>query len=180
MGALSESGRLHPGAIRTGHPIYSFAVLGARAKEFEGVANESGYGPDSPFATLHQMNGKIGVLDLDDQNSMTFYHHVEEMHAVDYRYFKEFTAPYTDARGVTADRSFKLFVRDLERGVLTDVNPMGERLWASGLYRGSRPRQDGGLRTILAGDLYRATSEVIRSGTARGTLYSIAQEIGST
>ena len=28
MGALTEAGRLTPGAVRTGHPIYSFAVLG--------------------------------------------------------------------------------------------------------------------------------------------------------
>jgi len=31
MGALTEAARLRPGAVRTGHPIYSFAVIGARA-----------------------------------------------------------------------------------------------------------------------------------------------------
>ncbi len=88
MGALTETGRLYPGAIRTGHPIYSFAIIGAKAERFKGVNNFSGYGPDSPFAILRELNGKIAVLNLRDQNSMTFYHYVEEMHNVDYRFTK--------------------------------------------------------------------------------------------
>jgi aminoglycoside 3-N-acetyltransferase len=47
MGALTEAVRTHPGAIRTGHPIYSFAVLGEKAERFSGVANYSGYADDS-------------------------------------------------------------------------------------------------------------------------------------
>jgi aminoglycoside 3-N-acetyltransferase len=81
MGALTEAGRAWPGAVRTGHPIYSFAAIGSRAEEFADVDNESGYGADSPFAMLRSMGGEIAVLDLPDQNSMTFYHHVEEMSA---------------------------------------------------------------------------------------------------
>ncbi len=176
MGALTEAGRLHAHAVRTGHPIYSFAVIGHRAKDFEGVVNESGYGPDSPFAILRRIGGKISVLDLPDQNSMTFYHYVEEMHAVDYRYHKGFAAPYTDYQGVTSVRTFKLFVRDLEKGVQTDVDAMGERLWDLGLYQGSRPNLQGGLRTIHAEALFGATSDVIREGRALGLLYSIGEK----
>ena len=73
MGKLTEAARLRPDAVRTGHPISSFAVIGAQADRFKGVNNRSGYGEDSPFAILRQMNGKIASLDLDDQNSMTFY-----------------------------------------------------------------------------------------------------------
>jgi hypothetical protein len=62
-------------------------------------------GIDSPFAILRQMRGKIAVLDLDDQTSMTFYHHVEKMHEVPSRYHKQFTGAYTDAAGLTTDRT---------------------------------------------------------------------------
>jgi aminoglycoside 3-N-acetyltransferase len=79
MGALTEAGRMHPQAVRTGHPIYSFAAIGFAADKFKRIDNFSGYGSDSPFAVLRKMNGRIAVLDLPDQNSMTFYHHVEEM-----------------------------------------------------------------------------------------------------
>ncbi len=116
MGALTEVDRLHPQAIRTGHPIYSFAAIGFAAEQFKAIDNFSGYGSDSPFAVLRNMGGRIGVLDLPDQNSMTFYHHVEEMVGVDYRYHKHFTGDYTDYSGRTMVKSCGLFVRDIKKG----------------------------------------------------------------
>lgn len=175
MGALTEAARLHPGATRSGHPIYSFAAIGALAGKF-GVDNFSGYGADSPFAILRQVDGKIAVLDLPDLHSMTFYHHIEEMHEVDYRYHKTFTAPYTDAAGVRSERTYGLFVRDIERGVKTDVDGMGEILWERGLYRGERPNRGVGLRAIKAREMFAAVAEVIESGRALGLLYSIEKD----
>jgi len=173
MGALTEAGRLRPGAVRTGHPIYSFAVLGRQADAFRGVENFSGYGADSPFALLRGMGGRIGVLDLPDQHSMTFYHHVEEMKAAPWRYHKTFEGDYVGADGGRSRRRFGLFVRDLERGVVTDVDAMGERLWSRGLYRGDRPGEGGGLRLIDADALFNATAEVIDQGRAEGLLYRL-------
>jgi len=172
MGALTEVGRLYPVAIRSGHPIYSFAVIGANAKHFE-VDNFSGYGPDSPFAILRKLNGKIGVLDLSDLHSMTFYHHIEEMHEVPYRYHKKFTGKYTDADGVTTERTYGLFVRAIEKGILTDVDPMGELLWEKGKYSGDRPKEGTGFRVIAANEMYAEVSEIIKAGRAEELLYSI-------
>ena len=172
MGALTEAARIHPHARRSGHPIYSFAAIGAQAQKFA-VDNFSGYGPDSPFAILRQLGGKIAVLNLDDQNSMTFYHHIEEMLEVPYRFHKKFTGQYTDTNGVSSERTYGLFVRDIEKGVLTDVNPMGEILWEKGLYRGERPGQGVGLRTISANLMYDAVSEIVTTGRALGLLYSL-------
>lgn len=173
MGILTEIGRLLPDAVRTGHPIYSFAAIGAKAAEFECLDNKSGYGPDLPFAKLRELGGEIGVLDLPDQNSMTFYHHVEEMHEVPYRYKKTFVAPYTDAAGHTEQRGYDLFVRDIDRGVLTSVDRMGERLWDKGLYRGDRPGHNTGLRVIDANILFEETAAIIANGEAMDFLYEI-------
>lgn len=175
MGAFTEAARTHPRAHRSRHPIYSFAAIGPQAADFA-VDNFSGYGADSPFGVLRALDGKVAVLDLDDQNSMTFYHHVEEMHEVDYRYHKRFTGSYTDASGTKAERTYGLFVRDVERGVLTDVNPMGELLWSRGLYCGHRPGEGTGLRVIGARALFETVSEVITAGRARGLLYSLASQ----
>lgn len=172
MGALTEVARKRQGAVRSGHPIYSFAALGARSDAFA-ITNDSGYGGDSPFGILHRMDGKVASLDLPDQNSMTFYHYVEEAMSVPYRYHKRFHGSYTGWDGVTSERSFGLFVRDIERGVRTAVDPMGERLWSLGLYQGQRPKQGSGLRTIRAVSLFDATKNVIESGGAEGTLYRI-------
>lgn len=105
MGALAETARTWPGSVRTGHPIYSFAALGAQAQKFSGVDNRSGYSANSTFCMLHDMDGHIAIIDLPDQHSMTFYHHVEEMHEVPYRYFKDFSGSYTDAAGQTSERT---------------------------------------------------------------------------
>ena len=173
MGALTEAARKHPGAVRTGHPIYSFAVIGGEACRFAGLENLSGYGPDSPFALLKALDGKVAVLDLPDQQSMTFYHFVEEACAVPWRYHKRFEGDYAGWDGLEQRRAFSLFVRDLERGVATHVDPMGERLWAQDLYRGDRPGQGRGLRTIGARPLYDAVAAVIAAGEAEGLLYRI-------
>lgn len=173
MGVLSETARQRQGVVRTGHPIYSFAALGARKDEFASVVNLSGYDDYSPFGILKRANGKIAILDLPDQNAMTFYHHVEHCEAVNYRFHKSWTGFYSDADGRTENRTFGLFVRDLERGVTTHVDPMGERLWDMGLYSGDRPRQGSGLRVIGARALYDATRDVIRLGEAEGLLYKI-------
>ncbi len=176
MGALTEAARLHPLAFRTAHPIYSFAVIGCRAEEFVAADNVSGYGSDSPFAKLREMNGRIAVLDLPDQNSMTFYHHVEEMHNVHYRYHKQFTGSYTDLLGRTESKTYSLFVRNIEQGVLTHVDPAGELMWDAGLYSGCRPNEGCGLRTIPAQDMYKFVSNIIETGQAKNILYRIDGE----
>ena len=173
MGSLTEAARLHPEVVRTGHPIYSFAVLGAQSDLFHGMMNFSGYGDDSCFAKLRELNGKIAVLDLPDQRSMTFYHHVEEMHEAPYRYHKTFRGAYTDWLGNTEEREFGLFVRNIEQGVQTHVDPMGEILWANGLYRGDRPGDGCGLRVIDANAMYGAVADTLKSGRAEGLLYRI-------
>jgi len=173
MGLLTEAARLHPLAIRTGHPVYSFVAIGSQSEAFRSIDNFSGYGDDSPFAMLRTMNGKIAVLSLPDQNSMTFYHHVEEMHAVDYRYHKKFTGKYTDSNGNSEIKTYGLFVRNLKNKVLTHVNPAGELMWSEGIYSGDRPNEGVGLRTVLANTMYDFVSNIILSGRAKNTLYRI-------
>jgi len=173
MGALTEAARMHPLAIRTGHPIYSFAVIGAQAGKFDNVDNFSGYGDDSPFGMLRDMNGKIAVLDLPEQSSMTFYHHVEEMNAVDYRYHKTFSADYTDESGDMKIKTYGLFVRDIEKGILTHVNPAGDLMWQQGLFSGCKPNENCGLRVISAQKMYKFVTGVIDSNRARNVLYRI-------
>jgi len=173
MGILTEAGRFWPGAVRTGHPIYSFAVIGKNSDTFRGLKNFSGYGSDSPFGVLHRLNGKIGVIDLPDQNSMTFYHYVEESLNAPYRYHKQFTGQYVDEDGVESTQTFGLFVRDLKAGVLTKLDPMGEILWEKKLYTGFRPYDACGMRVISAQNLFEEVASVLTNGNAEGLLYDI-------
>lgn len=173
MGIMTEAGRQWPGAIRTGHPIYSFAVIGRYAYLFEDIKNYSGYGEDSPFGILHRNKGKIAVLDLPDQHSMTFYHYIEESLDVSYRYHKEFTGKYIDSDGTESTRKFGLFVRDIEKGVNTHVNPMGELLWEKNIYKGFRPKDGCGLRTVQCQQIFSEVASVLQEDKAEGLLYAI-------
>jgi aminoglycoside 3-N-acetyltransferase len=107
---------------------------------------------------------------------MTFYHHIEEMHKVPYRYYKTFSGQYTDQNGMTEVRTYGIFVRDLKKEVLTHVNPVGELLWERGLYIGFRPQEGSGLRVISARKMYDFVSNIIVSGKAKGLLYVIQGE----
>lgn len=176
MGSFTEVGRHWPGAVRTGHPIYSFAAVGKDAEAFRGLTNFSGYGADSPFGVLHRAGGKIGVIDLPDANSMTYYHYVEECRNVPYRYHKTFTGDYIDNDGMQSVRTFGLFVRNLEQGVQTHVDPMGELLWQKGLYSGFRPGEGCGLRVIPARAMFDEVASVIDQGHAKGLLFEYQSE----
>jgi aminoglycoside 3-N-acetyltransferase len=173
MGVLTEVARCHLAAIRTPHPTHSFAILGYNAEAFKDLTNFTSCGADSPFAVLKMLNGKIAVLDLPENDSMTFYHHVEEMEQVDYREHKTFKVNYANFDGVVNERIFKLSFSNKKKGVFIEVTPMGERLWELGLYTGNRPGVRSGLRVVSANDLYQVTADVIRSGQALGMLYRV-------
>ncbi len=173
MGLLTETARLHPKSERTGHPMYSFCAIGKESNKFKIIDNKSAYGKDSPFALLLKLNGKIAVLDLEENESMTVYHHVEEMHDINYRYHKNFTGEYINREGILSKRTYSIFVRDLDKNIKTNVNPGGELLWKIGLYKGDRPFVNSGLRTIDANKLYDFISNIIIDGEALGKLYEI-------
>ena len=176
MGILTEIARKKKNAIRTGHPIYSFCALGKHSREFQGIDNESGYGFDSPFAKINEMDGKIAVIGLDDQHSMTSYHYVEECNKVDYRYYKSFTGEYINENGMKIKKTYTLHVRDIKRGVITDVNRMMDYLWLKGFYVGKKPNEGYCMRTIKFKSLYRATEDIIKSGKAENYLFSISKD----
>lgn len=120
---------------RTKHPIYSFAVRGRLEKVFLSCDNVSSFGMDSPFGLLWKLNGKIVLWDVSYQRSFTFAHFVEQINNVDYRYEKIFTAPYIDENGRKELRTYSMFVRDLEKGVITHLEPMGKILEDDGISK---------------------------------------------
>ena len=133
MGILTELVRKDPRACRVFHPIYSFAIIGRHQETVCSHRYKSSYGADSVFGRLRELDGKIMVIGLSYTDSMTFFHHVEEMEGVDYRYMKSFAGQVTDWDGTTREDTFTMLVRDIERGVHTEVNPMGALMEQAGV-----------------------------------------------
>ncbi|MBM3143729.1 MAG: AAC(3) family N-acetyltransferase [Chloroflexi bacterium] len=125
MGVITELVRKDPRSRRVFHPIYSFAIIGKQAEFLTRERYKSSYGRNSLFGKLRELDGKIMVIGLRYNDSMTFFHHVEELEGVDYRYLKTFTGMVTDEDGNTYEDSFQMLVRDIEKGVETMVDPMG-------------------------------------------------------
>lgn len=173
MGVLTEHARKRDDYLRTKNPVYSFAIFGQNKKYFESIDLQSALGKDSVFARLIELDGKIAVLGLPDKYSMTFYHHIEEMHNVSYRIRKNFTAPYIDSNGKETMETISLYVRDLDRGVQTLVDPVGEMMWRKGLYSGEKFDHVHGLRTISAANMYKFVSKIILNNSSKDNLYEI-------
>ena len=133
MGYMTELVRKDPRAKRVFHPIYSFAVIGKHAEFLTAERYKSSYGPKSVFAKLCDLDAKIMVIGLSYNDSMTFFHHIEEMEGVDYRYMKPFTGPVTDWDGTTTEQTFTMLVRDRDNGVHTMVDPMGALMEEAGV-----------------------------------------------
>ncbi len=170
MGILTERFRTDYKILRTKHPVYSFAVIGKDANKFK-KDNFSAYGKESPFQVLKDLNGKIAILDLSEQNSMTFYHHIEELNNVEWRYHKIFEGIYEDFENKKSKQKYSIFVRDLDKGIITHVNPAGELLWSEGLYQGSRPNVGSGLRVVDANEMFEFISKLIIEKKALGVIY---------
>ena len=135
MGIITELVRQNPESRRVAHPIYSFSILGKHKEELGNLKNRSAYATDSVFGQLRRLNAKIMVIGLDYTNSMTYFHHIEEVEGVDYRYMKEFTGEIIDQDGNSSEETYSMLVRDIEMGVITEVNPMGALMEEAGVIQ---------------------------------------------
>lgn len=161
MGAITNMVREHPEARRVFHPIYSFAVLGKGAEFLTREHYKSSYERKSLFGKLRELDGKIMIVGLSYTNSMTFFHHVEEMEGVDYRYMKAFTGLVTDENGKTYEDTFTMLVRDVENGVITEVDPMGALMESAGIVS---VHQIGAamVKVMKANEVYQFTAREMR------------------
>lgn len=171
MGIISENLRNRAKLNRTWHPVYSFTIHGNIPHEELKKNNYSAYGKQSIFHWLFMVNGKISIIDLPDQHSMTFYHYVEEMLNVDWRYLKNFYGVYEDFNGNKNNVIAKIFVRKIDEGIVTDVNNMEKYLWSKNFYKGHNFSSSKGMRSILAKDVFFATKDIIQKKKALGMLY---------
>jgi aminoglycoside 3-N-acetyltransferase len=161
MGALTEVVRMDPRAKRVFHPFYSFAILGKHAEMLGSLRYKSAYERNSVFGKLRDLDGKIMVIGLSYNNSMTFFHHIEQMEGVDYRFLKQFTGEVTDENGNTYTDTFEMLVRDIDKGVMTMVDPMGALMEEAGVIK-SRKIGDADVKLMKANEVYAFTAREMK------------------
>jgi aminoglycoside 3-N-acetyltransferase len=161
MGVLTELVRNDPRSKRVFHPIYSFSIIGKYADELTRERYKSSYERKSVFGKLRDLDAKIMIIGLDYTHSFTFVHHVEEMEGVNYRFKKAFTGQVTDENGVTVTDTYYMLVRDIDQGVITEVNPMGAVLEARGVVK-VQAIGDAQVKMMKANEAYRVIAEEMR------------------
>jgi len=161
MGALTEVVRMDPRAKRVFHPFYSFAILGRHAEMLGSLRYKSAYERNSVFGKLRDLDGKIMVIGLSYNNSMTFFHHIEQMEGVDYRFIKQFTGQVTDENGNTYTDTFEMLVRDIDKGVMTMVDPMGALMEQAGIIQSKRIGE-ADVKLMKANEVYAFTAREMK------------------
>ena len=172
MGVFSETLRLKAGKNRSWHPVYSFVVFGFLPKDYLEYKNYSAYGKSSLFHWLTLNDGKISIINLPDQKSMTYYHYVEESLKVNWRKSKIFFGKYVNFEDKIQNTKAEIFVRKIEDGVITDVNEMENILWDKKLYI-TKMTCKHDFRSISVSKLNREVKNIILQNKANGTLYKI-------
>ncbi len=161
MGILTDLVRVDPRARRVFHPFYSFAILGKHAEMLGSLRYKSAYERNSVFGKLRDLDGKIMVIGLSYNNSMTFFHHIEQMEGVDYRFLKKFTGEVTDETGRTYTDTFEMLVRDIDKGVMTMVDPMGALMEQTGVIRSAKIGE-ADVKLMKANEVYAFTAREMK------------------
>lgn len=133
MGVLTEFFRKQEGVIRTDDPIYSFALEGRDVGEFLHRVPTC-FSKGCVYDILAKMGGKIVLLGTDAVG-YTFTHFIEERAKVSYRYYKEFSGRIINEQGQSRPSSIKLFVRDLDRKSIFNLEKQVQILKESGNFR---------------------------------------------
>ena len=97
------------------------------------MRNESSFAANSPFDFLNSHKAIMLTIDLDLQSSLTFAHYTEELENVKYRAWKKVPVMYTDEKGNSERKIFRLFAK--KAGYINNVNPMEEVFLSAGILR---------------------------------------------
>lgn len=113
VGVLTDYFRKMCGVKRTGDPIFSFAVSGAREKEYLDISDAC-FGDRSVFDRLYKNGAKMLALGCSLHSASTFVHYVEKLAGVPYRFDKIFSGVIVDD-GIAREHRCTYFVRYLDR-----------------------------------------------------------------
>lgn len=161
MGVITELARWREDAIRTPHPIYSFAVLGKHKDEFRACDDVEAFGDNSVFALFHKLNGMIFSIGAEFRNSFTFNIYAIYKAGGHWRRIKNFSGIYVDYDGVPRIMTYSMFVRATLR-VQTQITPGIQTLVDEGLIQ-EMTLGEAQVHYVRAQPFYDAWTELVRT-----------------
>ena len=171
MGAMTELVRLDPRARRMFHPIYSMAAIGRHADEVAAHRSLDCFGETTVFKKFRDWDAKILIIGLAYSKSITFLHHCEQAAEVDYRFLKEFKGTAIDYQGKPHEDGYTMFVRDVDRGVVLDFEPIGALLDSQVVKM--KKVGLGDVRLMKCNDVFNVAVKAMREHKGPGLTYVI-------
>ncbi|MBU1661335.1 MAG: DUF4910 domain-containing protein, partial [Chloroflexi bacterium] len=171
MGVLTELLRTDPRARRMFHPIYSMAAIGKHVEELAAHRTNDCFGETTIFKKFRDWDAKILILGLIYSKSITFLHHCEQAAGVDYRFLKEFKGVAIDFDGKPQEVTYTMLVRDVERGVVLDFEPIGALLDSQVVNM--KKIGLGDVRLMKCKDVFRVAVNAIKEQKGPGLTYVI-------
>jgi aminoglycoside 3-N-acetyltransferase len=120
VGPFTNYVRLLPQAMRSLHPVFSLTGIGKNAKNILSNCGKAGFGPSSPFYRLSKFNTIFVSLGTTIGESMTYIHHLEQMHGVTYRFNQCFSHTVI-SKGIEVSGPWVVNLRYLNDGLKPDL-----------------------------------------------------------
>ena len=171
MGVLTELLRTDPRAKRMFHPIYSMAAIGKHAQELAAHRSTDCFGETTIFKKFRDWDAKILILGLIYSKSITFLHHCEQAAEVNYRFLKEFPGTAIDSDGKPHEVTYTMLVRDVDRGVVLDFEPIGALLDSQVVNM--KKIGLGDVRLMKCNDVFRVAVKALKEQDGPGLTYVI-------
>lgn len=171
MGVLTEIVRNDPRSRRMFHPIYSMSAIGRHAEELAAFRSNDCFGETTIFTKFRAWDAKILIIGLAYSKSITFLHHCEQAAGVDYRFLKEFKGTAIDKEGKPHEGGYTMFVRDVERGVVLDFEPIGALLDSQVVKK--KKIGLGDVRLMKCTEVFRVAVKAMRDQKGPGLTYVI-------
>lgn len=127
MGVFAEYVRNHTESKRSPHPMQSIAAIGKFAGYLTENDTSSAFDPESAFDRLTKLETRVLLLGSNFSYNSIF-HWVEQKQQVPYRFWKNFTGLYTGYDHQTSEKTYRMYVRDLEEDLELDFTPIEEEL----------------------------------------------------
>ncbi|MDO9545170.1 MAG: DUF4910 domain-containing protein [Pelolinea sp.] len=133
VGIFSDHVRKDKRAVRSFHPIYSFAAIGPQADELLKDVGKSSFGINSVFERLLAVDAKMVFFNVS-MAFCTFVHHIEQQLNVEYRYLKYFSGQVSKEDQIWTD-TFDFFVRYFDRDVTVSLDRFQDLLQKKGVLK---------------------------------------------
>jgi aminopeptidase-like protein/aminoglycoside N3'-acetyltransferase len=158
VGLFSNHVRQDKRAVRSFHPIYSFAAIGSQADTFLNEVGKSSFGKNSVFERLHTADAKMVFFNIS-MAFCTFVHYIEQQLNVEYRFLKYFSGQVSRGDDTWTD-TFDFFVRYLDRDVVVNLDRFQNLLQENKLLK-ETALANGSIITVNCKDVYNAGVHIL-------------------